>query len=159
MASLWDLSPWQQLPYCTAIKTSSLTGPVTGTQIVQANNQRCGLLIAATSASAVVISLTPTTVNGFGITISPQPAYIYFNSRDTPVFCTAAWFCLSGGIAWNIYELIAQDWPEDGDHYLDNINHPVPPPSPTVLPTAPGVGGQQGVISYWKNLLSRLKGG
>lgn len=155
----WDESPWKQLVYSQNPQEVAAT-VASGGLVVGANNQRYGLLLSlANFSTAIQISLVGGTVGtDRGITI-PAFGYIYLSSYTHGPLAGAAWY--NGSVSattFYIYQLIAESWPEEGDSVTDNIDHPPPPQTPIILPTAPGVQGQQGVVSYWKSLLSKVKG-
>lgn len=155
----WSLPPWNQLPYCAApIETASAA---TGTKLTacQANNRRIALFICCNiPANSITISTQASGLSSGGITIPSAMNWIYLSTNQHGILPTLQWFITTTG-PWTVIEMIANDWPDDAIHPMDNILHPPTPPTNIVLPTAPGVGGKMGVKSYWQSLMAKLKGG
>lgn len=157
--AFWDLAPWEQLPYCAAVKETNSAVTGTKVQITTPNNQRYGLIIASNvGGSSFTLSTNATGSAAGGLLIPTTAEYIIFTTNQHGILPTLAWYITTTG-PWTTIELIAENWPKEGDHYLDNINHPAPLPSPTVLPSGEGVNGQRGVLSYWQQLMAKIKGG
>lgn len=157
--NLWELSPWAQLPYVSRIIERTVNTGVPPLTLTTPNNQRCGLLLASVATTTPLsISTLASIGSGAQIPIPTSVGYIFFSSIQHGILPQLGWYGISSANV-QVIEMIAENWPQDGDHYLDAINHPAPPTTPTVLPTGEGVGGQRGVLSYWLSLMAKIKGG
>lgn len=153
-----DLAPWQQLPYFSTF-TETLFPPGPATQILTRNNQRLGMIVSAFGGgTGVVISTSQAlSVAGSGISITPTLGNVFLSSAIHGLLPTLDWWA-TGSSSYTVIEILLLDWPKDGDDMLKNIRHPLYVPPPPQIITAPGVKGDQGIMSYWRSIVDRIKG-
>lgn len=156
--NLLDLPPWEQLPYFASFSETQV--PFVFNQSValcQQNNQRILLAFSASSSQPYIITTNPNASAGQGIVINGTGIPFMLRSNTDGILSTLAWYSQSQ-ITITVLEVFLQSWPKDGDRPLKNIEHPVYVPPPPQIVTAPGVKGDQGVMSYWRSVVDRIRG-
>lgn len=154
--TIYDLPPWDAIPYVLTPKESTFAGAVQGVQIIGADPQRyCVIFSNLAGVSPQFISTTVRTGGNFGFVISVNAGILILNTRQHGPLPTFAFFTGSNNTSLHILEMIANRWPDDGNDPLKNIQHPVYVPPPRKISTAPGVGGRMGILDFWHRLLGR----
>lgn len=157
---LTDLAPWELLGYFQLPVETYIPAVNAGQQILAPNNMRWGFLFQPVNVSGNVYISTKSGLTGAGgINIYQNTPPTILTCRDHGPLPTLGWYCGLSAMSCTVIELILQSWPDESNMPGAAIQHPVPPQQSITLPSAPGVGGQQGVISYWQKLMSRIKGG
>lgn len=155
---LWGLPPWEQLPYFTFVKETIIVGPNAHAPICTPNNERVGLIISLTqTGSSIFISTSPNAASQQGILIAANAAYKDFWAWSEGLLPTLAWYANTPQNL-TVLEIILSGWPREGQSYMSSIEHPTYATPPTVLGTNPGVKGDQGVASYWRSIVDKIRG-
>lgn len=154
---LQGLAPWDLLPYFRLPVETFYSTTTDGQKVVTANPMRWGLIFSTSYTSTMGLTTNAGTSLAQGVIISQtNPTYMMTTDTHGPL-PTLSWYVSVNGSQLTVIELILQSWPNDDGNHLASIT---PPPVVTpaiVLPTAPGVGGSQGILSYWQSLMAKIK--